>query len=91
MTSEQLKAFPEDLRTEGVKNPEPFREKIEKTRQIFSARETETQEDFSGEWYRELSEDNEAYKEWGRESKAKFLREHKEIPGKPGCYRVQSF
>ena len=49
MTSEQLKAFPEDLRTEGVKNPEPFREKIEKTRQIFSARETETQEDFSGE------------------------------------------
>lgn len=64
MTLQELNQFLEDLRTEGLKNLEPLRTKIEKTRGVFTAATYEIFEDFSGEWYNERPEDEEWLKEY---------------------------
>ena len=64
MTLQELNQFLEDLRTEGLKNLEPLRTKIEKTRGVFTAATSEIFEDFSGEWYNERPEDEEWLKKY---------------------------
>ena len=86
MTLKELNAFLEELRKEGLKNLEPSREKIEKTRGIFDATERICFEDFSGDWYKELPGDSEQDRKWKKELKETFLREHKKIPDKSNSY-----
>ena len=82
----ELNKFLENLRTEGLKNLEPLREKIEKTRCVFTAQTYETFEDFSEDYYKELPADNEQDKKQKKKRKEIFLKEHKPIPGKPNTY-----
>ena len=86
MTLQELNQFLEDLRMEGLKNLEPLRTKIEKTRAVFTAATSEIFEDFSGEWYNERPEDEEWLKKSKKKGKEKFLREHRPIPGKPNWF-----
>ena len=82
----ELNAFLEDLRTEGLKNLEPLREKIDKTRGVFPAKVSTHFEDFNGDWYKELPEDSEGCKKYKREQRETFLKEHKKISGETNTY-----
>ena len=82
----ELNQFLENLRTESLKNLEPLREKIEKTRCVFTAQTYETFEDFSEDYYKELPADNEQDKKQKKKQKEIFLREHKPIPGEPNKF-----
>ncbi len=86
MTLKELNAFLEDLRAEGIKNLEPSREKIEKTKSVFGAEECACSEDFGGDLYKELPEDSEQDKKRKKELKETFLREHKKIPDQSNSY-----
>lgn len=86
MTLKELNAFLEGLRTEGLKNLEPLREKIEKARGVFHATECICFEDFGGDCYKDLPKDSEQDKKQKRELKETFLREHKEIPDQSNSY-----
>ena len=86
MTLPELNAFLEGLRTEGLKNLEPLRKKIEKARGVFHATKCICFEDFGGDWYKELPGDSEQDKKQKRELKETFLREHKKISGESNKY-----
>ena len=71
MTLKELNAFLEGLRAEGIKNLEPLREKIEKTRGVFKV------QTYIGS--KDLSHSSE-------EEKEIFLKEHDVIPSEEGIY-----
>ena len=86
MTLKELNAFLEGLRTEGLKNLEPLRKKIEKARGVFHATECICFEDSGGDCYKDLPKDSEQDKKQKRELRETFLREHKKIPDQSNSY-----